>query len=430
MTHFFTQHRRGTGQQPPEQTEAADGNAFRERLRRRFERQRDFAAAYSPLYHRLFGLTAGWLAAWPGEDLLADWLVTACAHRAPFEVPLLLLAGLHRDILQNIPEAAGLARYYPTAGGDLPPEDEKLAAVLRETVSLRREALAAFFAAATVQTNETARGLCWLLPVLYTGWPAVHLAELGASAGLNLVADERHYQLGAAEEGRGRAAAMDNAPLLAFGRGEAGQFRAASTGSFPLPDCSVLPGILSRTGCDQSPCVPHTEEDEQTLAAFVWGDQPRRLAMLRQGIAALRRLEARGEPINLARASLPADLPAFLEMRLDFADDAPLVLFNTFLRTYLPDRGASLAPQLASWAEQYKKQVLWLQWEPLWEQTERGENRAVRPPQYGQLAWTADLWHRGEHRRWHLAWVHPHGTGVHWLDAAPEWAAFWRRYRR
>ena len=59
----------------------------------------------------------------------------------------------------------------------------------------RREPLAAFIRSANVQTNETGRGLAWLLPVACLGWPAVHLVELGASAGLNLVAERRGYRL-------------------------------------------------------------------------------------------------------------------------------------------------------------------------------------------------------------------------------------------
>src|SRR5690606_1327638 len=66
---------------------------------------------------------------------------------------------------------------------------------LRETIFARRDSLAAFIRRANVQTNETGRGLVWLLPVACLGWPAVHLVELGASAGLNLVADQRAYRL-------------------------------------------------------------------------------------------------------------------------------------------------------------------------------------------------------------------------------------------
>jgi hypothetical protein len=46
-----------------------------------------------------------------------------------------------------------------------------------------------------IQTNETARGVLWLVPAALLQIEAAHLVELGASAGLNLLADHRGFTL-------------------------------------------------------------------------------------------------------------------------------------------------------------------------------------------------------------------------------------------
>lgn len=380
------------------------------RLARRFRRQQEFTAASSPLSARLCGLIADWLGAGCGKDPLVDWLLAAAHPRASFEVPLLLLAGLHRDVLAGVADARPLGRYFPSAGGTLALDADDLAASLRQAILARREALAEFIAHATVQTNETARGLCWLLPVLFTGWPAIHLLDLGASAGLNLVADQRHYRLLHGEGNEG---------VLELGCGIPPQFVVHSEGPLVAPTTTAIPTIRSRIGCDLAPFILRSRREEQTLAAFVWGDQSERLARLRQGIAALHQLDESPVPVRLHQADLPDALPHILARHIGPLDDAPLVVFNTYLTTYLRDKGTALRLHLADWVRQHPQPVLWLQWEPPWQGPE--------PPRFGWLYWTADLWSNGRHRRWHLAWTHPHGNQLQWLPDWQAWANFWRQ---
>jgi hypothetical protein len=380
------------------------------RLAGRFRKQQEFTAGYSPLYSRLFGLVADWLTTPPDHDPLADWLLQVGATRASFDVPLLLLAGLHREILSGVNAVSDLARYYPTVGGTLPADDDQLADHFQAAILARQPRLDRFIRTATVQTNETARGLCWLLPVLLTRWPAIHLVDLGASAGLNLVADQRHYRLD-----RGG----DTDRFCDLGNGEPVQFLIANSGQLPwLPRQCSLPAILSRTGCDLAPFALTTTAEEQTLASFVWGDQTGRLARLRQGINALHRTEQTAAPVRLHRADLPDDLSRFLAQQITPYHDAPVVIYNTYLTTYLHDKGASLRPQLAVWAAKQTRPVLWLQWETLWQ--------GPKPPDFGWVGWTADLWQDGRHVHWHLAWAHPHGTRIQWLPESADWADFWR----
>ena len=387
---------------------------FRAQLSHNFRKQQEFAADYSPLYARLFGLVGEWLA---GEDgALVDWLLAASDGRAAFDITLLLLAGLHREVLNGAPETAALAAFYPTVGGGRPFDDPELPAILRQTLLARREALTPFIQTATVQTNETGRGAAWLLPLLYTGWEAVHLVDLGASAGLNLAAEMRNFRLVFSNQ-----FSVNSEERLDLGGGAPVQFLMQTQGEFILPPTPRRrPRIASRTGCDLKPFRLETAVAEQTLAAYVWADQPHRLQRLREGVAAFRQANQGHAPIRLHPARLPDDLPAFLNQHIPTAPDHPVVIYNTYMTIYLDDKGASFKQHIADWATAQNRPVLWLQWEPLWGGPE--------PLDFGWVAWTADLWRGSEHHHWLLAWNHPHGTAVQWEPGLTKWAEYWERH--
>ncbi len=379
---------------------------FRAKLTHRFRKQQEFATDYAPLYARLFELLGDWFEA-DGPDPVVDWLLAVSKERQTLDITLLLLAGLHRDVLNGVPEVAELARYYPTVGGERPFSHPHLPHTLRQAILARRDALAPFIQTATVQTNATSRGVAWLLPLLYTGWEAVHLVDLGASAGLNLAAEMRNYRL-----------SVNDAHTLDIGSGQPIQFFMQSHGDFHPPlAIRHQPQILTRTGCDLAPFPLHTLADEQTLSAYIWADHPHRLERLREGIAAFRQANQGNAPIRLYPANLPHDLPQFLSQHIPATPDHPVVIYNTYMTAYLDDKGASFQQYIANWAATQNRPVLWLQWEPLWNGSE--------PPEYGWVAWTADYWHNSQHHRWLLAWNHPHGTHVQWEPGFVQWAEFW-----
>ena len=160
------------------------------RLSRRFRRQQAFAAGYAPLSSRVFGLVADWLGRGADRDQVAAWLLAAGRGRASFDVPLLLLAGLHRAVLGTEVATAELALYYPSAGGTLDPAGPGLASALRAAILALRPQLAAFLREATVQTNEVARGLCWLLPAEAAAEPEGKIVgNRGAAHGRSLRAN-------------------------------------------------------------------------------------------------------------------------------------------------------------------------------------------------------------------------------------------------
>jgi hypothetical protein len=239
----------------------------------------------------------------------------------------------------------------------------------------------------------------------------MHLVDLGCSAGLNLVADRRHYRL-----------QEENAPQSGFniGHGRPEQFVLNWAGNFVSPGRYLLPQVLSRTGCDLHPFHLGNEQDELTLASFVWGDQVRRLEMLRQGVAALKEVRPTDAPVRIVPAHLPEDLPAFFTRHSSPVSNGPVVIYNTYLTPYLDHKGSALGGSLEQYALLHAQPVLWMQWEP--------PHQGSSPPILGWLAWTADLWINGQHHHWLLAWVHPHGRAIQWLPGLAQWAEFWNQH--
>lgn len=378
------------------------------RLAEKFRQQEEFTTGYSPLYARLFGLVADWLESPVAtEDPLVSWLVEAGHNRRSLDVTLLLAAGLHRDVLAGEGAAAGLAQYFPTVGGERSPDDPGFESALREVILLRRSRLKAFIQEATVQTNETGRGLCWLFPIMSTGWERILLVDLGASAGLNLLAERRAYRL---------VEAGTRSRLLDLGQGQPVQFVTKCRGNLaPLNHYRArpLPHIGGRIGCDLAPFPLSSREDELTLASFVWGDQVARVQRLREGIAAFHQVESSDAPVKLYRVDLPDELNRFLHQHVPVEPDTPVVIYNTWMTSYLHDKGQSMMYHVDQWAVCQKRPVLWLQWEPPRDGSE--------PPENGWCAWTADLWQSGKHHHWRLGWAHPHGGEVEFGDGLTDW---------
>lgn len=394
-------------------------------LARRFRQQQQFSEDYSPLYAALFGTVAGWLTDSPGDPVVR-WLVKATTDRPAFDVSNLLAAGLHHEVLSGSVEVTALAAYYPTVGGDASPEHlfkhndnrSKTLSVdfvhaLHDAILARQGTLATFLKSNSVQTNETGRGISWLLPLCLTPWNETHLIDLGASAGLNLIADQRAFQFFDAPGG---------SLLAKYGLAPSEQFVIHANGQ-PTPilaNNKVQPRILSRTGCDIHPFHLKTAADERVLASFIWGDQIMRMVRLKEAVAAFHLLQRRSVPVRLFPTSLPDGLPGFLDQQSDNSPE-PLIIYNTYVKIYLPNKGKKLHHLISEWAARQNRPVVWIQWEPP-QYTSLPNNAA---PKFGWLAWTVDLWHNKNHYQYQLGWVHPHGRQVQWLPGLTEWTSFW-----
>ena len=128
-------------------------------------------------------------------------------------------------------------------------------------------------------------------------------------------------------------------------------------------------------------------------------------------------LQGETQTITIEKASLPHDLPEFLHS-LDLSDNAPVVVYNTYMTTYLENKGISLRNYLGEWATSQNREIMWIQSEP-------ADGSLV---EHHWCAWTVDLWAGEEKHSWQLAWVHPHGTEMDLLEGLDDFEAFFRRY--
>ncbi len=227
------------------------------------DQARNNAALGSPFTARILRLMAQRLA--PDSALtrrLFDWPGDIGPGGA--SLPLRLLGGLHALVLNGLSPA--LVAVYP-------PNPEPGEDALWQAVASAMQDHAAFldrWIDSPPQTNEVRRSAAliaaghWLtrqfdLPIV--------MSELGASGGLNLNWDRYGLAIGGRHYGP-RDPALTLAP--------------AWTG--PLPPM-VPPRVTGRRGCDLNPLDPTVPDDALRLTAYLWPDQPERMARTRAAMA-------------------------------------------------------------------------------------------------------------------------------------------------
>ena len=204
------------------------------------------------------------------------------AHRSRMIPPLLLLAAIHRLVIEG--QAPEAARFYPSMGGQSDVDalwPHFLTAVPRAVLP------------PCVQTNEVERSRAFLPGFAQvaerTGVP-LRLLEIGTSAGLNLRWDH-------------------------------------------LPFLDVPSGIrvIERRGCDLNPIDPAREDSRIALLSFVWADQTARMKQLSEVIDIARRVPATVDQCD-----------AEDWLRIQLAEPHPgaaTVVFHSIVMPYLTDEG-------------------------------------------------------------------------------------------
>lgn len=282
-------------------------------------------------------------------------------------VPLRLAGALHAQALRG--QAPALAAAY--ARGEAP------AALLLEVIATHEASILQWLDHAP-QTNEVGRsamliaGARFALAQLETPRPLA-LYELGASAGLNLNFPDYSIDL----EGNTK-----NNPMLVP------DWRGALPPQVPL-------SAPVRRGVDLNPVDPG---DPIRLRAYIWPDQPQRLARLDAALA-----HATTQPPHVEQG----DAADWLD-RQPLANPGLLTLvYHTIAHQYFPpeiqariarrmtDAGARATPTM-----------------PL----ARLGAEADHTP--GSAAMVLEIWD-GDHRRWHLGRADFHGR---WIDWTPEQA--------
>ncbi len=301
-------------------------------LEEEIARQRQALGGRSPSYDRALALLPSVL-----EGPSGRFVETAWEHRrfsAWYDRPLLLLAALRDDALASGPDHplhAGFAARDPDPDAVT---EERLAAALDGS----REGVFDALAHRSVQTNETSRAVAWLWPAALAGASrgarTLALADVGASAGLNLIADALPPIWTAA----------DGAPL------------------------EVVRGVraVARLGLDPAPLDALDAGDARWLRACVWPGERAREERLDAALAAFRTARVRPDaPVLIPIAA--SNVPARLDL-LSAAETGALVLaYQTVVRDYLePGEREEYEAGMRDWLGTHPPgHALWVELEPV-----------------------------------------------------------------
>lgn len=198
------------------------------------------------------------LETWPGDP--------TSAHDS---VPLRLAGGLHALVRRGAVPA--LARLYPPA--DTPKLDELVEATL--ATLLDHASFIDTWLNSPPQTNEVGRSavLGAGMAALESSMPGLswRLLELGASGGLNLIADRYALHLS--------GQTLGDESLSSAGVALKPEWRGK-----PLPVTARLPKVVKRTGCDLNPLDVSQPHVQERLLAYIWADQVDRLERAQSAI--------------------------------------------------------------------------------------------------------------------------------------------------
>ena len=198
---------------------------------------------------------------WPADSALGRKFAgfTGDIGPAGHSLPLRIAGGLHALVLSNAaPELAAL--YPPHKASDAALRDGVLATLDRQ------EPFLLDWTDSPPQTNEVRRSAALIagahVALQHFDLP-IHLSELGASGGLNMHWD--NYALEIAGERFG-----PNVPAVLL--------TPEWTGAMPP---AATPVVADRAGVDLNPLDPTQGDHLLRLIAYLWPDQPERLAMTR-----------------------------------------------------------------------------------------------------------------------------------------------------
>lgn len=252
---------------------------------------------------------------WPEDSALGRKFATFEGDIGPagHSLPLRIAGGLHALVLSDA--APALKALYPPQTA----RDTDLTAQVLKALSDHEPFLLDWTDSAP-QTNEVRRSAALIagahVALQHFDLP-IHLSELGASGGLNLMWD--HY---AVDVHGTRFGPPD--PTITFSPDWTG----------PQPP-SANPVVAQRAGVDLNPLDPSNPEHLLRLTAFLWPDQPERLTMTRAAASIAEAAIHRGDAID------------WLAPRLETAPENHLHLIqHTVAWQYFPkqvqDRGRAL----------------------------------------------------------------------------------------
>lgn len=266
----------------------------------------------SPLMGRVLNILANH---WDPDTALGQKMATYEGDIGPagHSLPLRIAGGLHALVLQG--RDAGLMAAYPP--------DETDDATLEQAVLTALESQQDFlidWTQSPPQTNEVRRSAALIAmahaALSHFDRPIV-LSELGASGGLNLMWD--HFAVQAGTETLGPADAV-----LTLTPDWTGP---------PPPE--AYPQVVDRLGCDLNPLNPSDSDDLLRLTAYLWADQPHRLALTRAAASVMNAKVEKADAIN------------WLEHRLEAAPQGHMhIIQHTVAWQYFPARAQARGTEL------------------------------------------------------------------------------------
>ena len=261
------------------------------------------AALDSPFMARMLPLLAE---IWPEGSALDTAVSSFDGDIGPkgHSLPLRLASGLHALALTRQDKA--LAAAYPP--NDV--SDDALKQALRAALNVH-EAFLMHWITSPPQTNEVRRSAVLIAGantlVHHAGVSNLYRSELGASAGLNLMFDR--YALNTGERQLGpKDAVLKLAPEWLGAQAVDGPFT-----------------VIDRRGVDLNPLDPHNPDHALRLRAYLWADQPNRVALTDAAIRANDAIVDMGDAID------------WLDHRLDTVPRNGMhLVFHTIAWQYFP----------------------------------------------------------------------------------------------
>jgi len=291
-------------------------------------------------------------------------------------LPLRLMGGLHSLVMVGADEE--LARVF---AGEIH-EPAAIEAVLQR-VLVRFDATLLPWLDGPPQTNEPGRSgalIVGLIEVARRHGPKLEVLEIGSSAGLNLLIDRYRFDLGGTKLGP-----ADSLVKITP------EWRGPRTDLPPLD-------IVSTRGCDVSPLDATDPAVAARLSAYVWAENPGRLARLRNAVALLREFGVKLDE---------ADAADWVEARLaePQAEGVTRLLMHSVVWQYLPEAGADrirAAMQAAAACATPERPLAWVAMEP---------DRALGEQVVSVRSWPGHAeWQVVATAHAHAAWVRPGGA--------------------
>ncbi|MDA5095529.1 DUF2332 domain-containing protein [Aliiroseovarius sp. KMU-50] len=220
-------------------------------------------------------------------------------------VPLRLLAGLHALVLTKA--CPDLVAIYPPHE---PPDDDDLWNALQIAMRDHADTLNHWLDNPP-QTNEVRRAAVliaaghWLSA--HYGLP-IHMSDLGASGGLNLMWDKFSLNVPGVQLG------PSDTPVIL-----SPEWR----GDLPT---GITPTIIDRRGVDLIPLDARDPADALRLQSYLWADQPERLARTRAAISIFDAVVDQGDAADWLEARLANNRPDHLSL-----------IYHTIAWQYFPE---------------------------------------------------------------------------------------------